>query len=129
MKKYPKGTIALRMGGNHSAELYNRLQDEYKEKIGFIIDSNKECICKKYGMPVLTLEEAANTKIKAIVLSSYNHLDMLRKETITYPNEIEIIDIYKELEEKGIYCKDTFYVDAQMKDEDYEVGFPFEDLE
>ena len=77
MRNYPKGTIALRMGGEHSAELYSRLEDEYKDKIGYIIDNNKDCICKKYGMPVLTLEEAKHMNIKAVVLSSYMHIDML----------------------------------------------------
>ena len=129
MKKYPKGTIALRMGGDHSAELYFRLQDEYKEKIGYIIDNNAECVCKNYGVPILTLEEAKKKNIKAVVLSSYNHLDMLRKEALTYSDGIDIIDIYKELETNGICCKDTFYIDVQLKDEDYDVGFPFDELD
>ena len=128
MKNYPKGTIALRMGGEHSAELYSRLEDKYKDKIGYIIDNNKDCICKKYGMPVLTLEEAKHMNIKAIVLSSYMHIDMLRNEASAYPSDIAIIDIYNELEKRGICCKNNFYVDVQMTDEDYDVGFPFEDL-
>ena len=128
MKNYPKGTIALRMGGEHSAELYSRLEDEYKEKIGYIIDNNKECMCKKYGVPILTLEEAIHMNIKAIVLSSYMHIDMLRNEASAYPSDIAIIDIYNELEKRGICCKNNFYVDVQMTDEDYDVGFPFEDL-
>ena len=128
MRNYPKGTIALRMGGEHSAELYSRLEDEYKDKIGYIIDNNKDCICKKYGMPVLTLEEAKHMNIKAVVLSSYMHIDMLRNEASAYPSDIAIIDIYNELEKRGICCKNNFYIDAQMTDEDYDVGFPFEDL-
>ena len=79
-------------------------------------------------MPVLTLEEAKHMNIEAIVLSSYMHIDMLRNEASAYPSDIAIIDIYNELKKRGICCKDNFYVDVQMTDEDYDVGFPFEDL-
>ena len=128
MRKYPARTIALRMGGDHSAELYSRLPDEYKEKIVCFIDNNKDCLCKKFGIPIMTLEEAQEKNIKAIVLSSFKHLDMLRKESITYSNNIFIIDIYKELQKNGICCNDNFYMDIQMRDEDYDVGFPFDEI-
>lgn len=128
LHKYSEKSVAIRMGGNHSAELYAKLPEEYKEKIVCFIDGNKKCVCEKYGLPILSLQEINDEHIQAIVLSSFEHLEELREEAKIYPGGMDIVDIYKALEKKGIYCNNNFYMDIKMRDEDYDVGFPFEEL-
>ncbi|MBQ2982178.1 MAG: sulfatase-like hydrolase/transferase [Lachnospiraceae bacterium] len=129
LDKYPTNSVAIRMGGDHSMNLYNLLNEEYKDKISCFIDNNKKCICKKYGKPIVTLDELPKGNIQAIILSSYDHLKTLRKEVKQYTENIDVIDIYVLLEKNGIYCTQNFYMDIKLKDEDYDVGFPFEDFE
>lgn len=128
LDEYPNGSVAIRMGGDHSAELYTRLPDTYKKKIACFIDVNKNCVCERYGLPVMSLEQINDKHIKAIVLSSYKYIEMLREEAKMYANDIDVIDIYEALESNGIHCDDNFYMDVQMRNEDYDVGFPFDEV-
>lgn len=125
ISSYPSKSIALRMGGDHSIELYARLPKEYQEKIGFIIDNNEQCVCKKLGIPIISIDDIYKYDIQGILLSSYKYLELLRRESEQYQN-IEIIDIYDKFEKKGILCKNNFYIDITMTKEDYDVGFPFD---
>lgn len=126
LNKYPEKSVAIRMGGNHSRELYTNIPYEYKKKIGCFIDKDTNCQCGIYGLPVITLEQLNEINIKAVVLSSYNHREMLRKESRSYPKNIDVIDFYRVFERYGIVFNDNFYMDIKMPDELYE-GFPFED--
>lgn len=126
--RYSKASVALRMGGAHSAELFHILADEERKKIAYIIDRNPDCRCRNFGIPIISLNEIKNKNIEAVVLSSFDYLDELRNEVSLYPKGIDIIDIYKILEKHGIYCNNNFYAVNYMTDEDYDVGFPFSEI-
>lgn len=128
-QQYPEKSVALRMGGAHSAELFHMLTSANQKRIACIMDGNINCRCSNLGLPVIPAERIADSKVRAIVLSSFDHLEELRKEAATYPDNIDIIDIYEYLEDQGINCNNNFYAIDYMTDEDYDVGFPFEELE
>ena len=125
LDKYPLKSVAIRMGGEHSMNLYARLSDEYKDKIACFIDGNKMCVCAKYGLPVISIDELEKGNIQAVILSSYDHRAMLRSEAEKYSKDIDVIDIYSVLEDNDILCTNNFYMNIKLKDEDYDVGFPF----
>ena len=129
LDKYPMKSIAIRMGGEHSMQLFSRISDEHKGKIACFVDNSKSCLCSKYGLPIIDLDELENRGIQAIILSSYDYREMLRRESKKYPKNLDIIDIYSIFEKNGIYCTKNFYMDIKLKDEDYDVGFPFEEFE
>lgn len=128
LQKYPPYSIAFRMGGSHSMELFAILTTENKEKLAYIIDRNYNCGCQVLGLPIIPVEKMAEVDIKAVILSSFDHLEELRKEIPTYPEGIDILDIYELLENKGIHCDQNFYSVNYMMNEDYDVGFPIEEL-
>lgn len=129
LDKFPERSIAIRMGGLHSAELYTRMSKEYKAKIMCFVDNDKMCKCAKFGIPIIALDELKKNNAQGVILSSYDNIEMLREEAREYSDDVEVIDIYKTFENNGIYCTKNFYMDIKMKDEDYDVGFPFEELE
>lgn len=129
LNKYPDNSIAIRMGGEHSEELLRVMTKENRKKIACIIDANPDCRCSCLGYPIITLNEVNKVSVKAILLSSYVHLKILKEEAKGYDKNIEILDIYDYLEKNGIICEDRFYVQKSLADEDYDVGFPFEDTE
>lgn len=65
--------------------------------------------------------------VKAILLSSYNNLDMLRKEAEVRPEGIDILDMYEAFDKQGIRCQEDFYK-MRGTDEDYDIGFPFDEV-
>lgn len=123
--RYEDDTVAIRLGGMHSYTLYRLLPVEVRKKISCFIDNNSRCPCKEYGKPVYSLEEfilavKRNTKIKGVVLSSFDNLKMLYLEAKMYPADIDVVDIYKVLCENGIYCEENFYEKMGMKNSDYD---------
>ena len=65
--------------------------------------------------------------VRAVALSSFDHLEDLRQEISDYPKTTDIIDIYRSLEAAGIRCRSNFYTeDSYIKDDVYDVGFPFD---
>ena len=118
-------SVAIRMGGDHSAELYYWLSDDNKRKINCIIDNNRNCVCSKLGYPIISYEEFMNKQdIGVVVLSSFKYLELLKEEAKDYHNNVQVFDIYEYLSHNAKECKDNFYL-IKMQDEDYEVGFPF----
>lgn len=129
-QKYSDGSVALRMGGEHSLELFYVLRKENRKKLSYIVDRSPDCECRTLGFPVIPFEDLAGKGIQAIVLSSFDHLEELRKEISVYPREMDIIDIYQSLEEIGIRCNTNFYADTSyIPDDVYDVGFPFDEEE
>lgn len=122
---YSDRSVAIRMGGNHSAELYNRLSPACQRKIKCFVDNGEECVCKRFGLPVINVEQIKEEELEAVCLSSYASLNELRKEAEKYHDKIHIIDIYKILEEQGDTCRDVFYMFGK-DDEYYDVDFPFD---
>ena len=124
-EKFQDNSVAIRFGGMHSSKLYNLLSEKAKRKIGYFIDGDATCLCAEFGKPILDIQKfmrLANIdfKVEAVILSSFDHLSDLRDESKEYSPNIEIIDIYRVLEEHGIYCKENFYEKMGMTDKDYE---------
>lgn len=124
---FTTGSVAIRMGGDHSAELYCWLTDDNKRKISYFIDNNKNCVCSKFGYPIISYEEFMNKQdIGVVVLSSFKYLELLKEEAKNYHNYVQVIDLYEYLKFNGIESKDNFYL-IKLLDRDYEVEFPFSD--
>ena len=127
VKDYPDNSIAIRMGGEHSIVLYYILSEENKRKVWGFIDGSSTCSCSKLQLPVIHPEnwESETVGIKAVLLSSYKSLDLLRKESEAYSKNIDILDIYDYFDRNGVECRKAFY-EIIGKEEDYNVGFPFD---
>lgn len=123
IEKYPDNSVAVRLGGEHSMEVFFWLSKENKKKIYCFIDNNPKCICSKLG-DIISLNEAFTHKeIKAVILSSYVNLSMLKKEAESYPQNIQRLDIYDYFAKNNYKLEHDFF-DACMEAEGYEVGFP-----
>ncbi len=118
---YAEGSVALRMGGEHSRQLYGLLTETNKKKIGGIIDKSKQCICAKLEIPIFEPGERLPDTIQAILLSSKIYLEELKEESRSLYGRLEVMDIYQYWEQRGYLFKREFYFG---RDEDYEVGFP-----
>ncbi len=126
-EKYPDGSVALRMGGEHSLELFYVLTKENQRKLAYIVDCNPDCKCRKLNLPVISVKDMEGKAVRAVALSSFDHLEDLRQEISDYPKTTDIIDIYRSLEAAGIRCRSNFYTeDSYIKDDVYDVGFPFD---
>ncbi len=123
--KYPDNSIAIRPGGEHSMEVFAWLSEENKKKIYCFIDNNVECSCSKLGnVKIISFEEAfIHNEIKAVILSSFVNLSVLKKEAKSYPENIDVLDIYDYFAKNGCKLEHDFF-DACMDAEGYEVGFP-----
>lgn len=131
LETYKESSVAMRVGGYHSLVLYHVLSNENKKKIWGFIDKSSYCQGSRFGLPVAGIEcvgELRSKGVKAILLSSYDILEILRKETLDWPADIDVLDIYDTFEKSGIVCKTNFY-NVLGTDEDYDVGFPFEEVE
>ena len=127
---YPENSVAIRLGGYHSAVLYHILSKENKRKIWGFIDNSDKCVCSKLYLPIVRsvqIDELKNIGVKALMLSSYSRLNVLREESQLWGEEIDILDVYDCLKKNGIECKEEFYK-VKGTDEDYDVGFPFDNI-
>ncbi len=125
---YPEHSVAIRLGGYHSAMLYYILSKENKKRIWGFIDNSEGCLCSKLHMPIIaadSVEELKKAGIKAILLSSYINLDFLRREAENWYGNMDVLDLYDCLDKNGIRCTDNFWV-IKGASEDYDVGFPFD---
>lgn len=121
LELYADRSIALRMGGEHSWQLYELLIEANKKKIGCVIDKNKQCMCAKLGMPIFEPGERLPSTMQAILLSSKIYLKELKEEAKNLYVDLEIIDMYQYWEQAGYPFIREFYFGM---DADYEVGFP-----
>lgn len=122
---YPSKSIAIRIGGMHTANLHRMLTSENQDKILCIVDYNSKCVCCNLGYPIVSPDELWQTQAKAILLSSYDHLDAIREEAREYQKDIQVLNLYDYLDKQGIICKGNFYEQENLPDEAYDVGFPF----
>ena len=124
VEKYPDNSVAIRPGGEHSMEVFFWLSEENKKKIYCFIDNSAECNCSKLdNVKIISLNEAfAHKEIKAVILSSYVNLPVLKKEAESYPENIHVLDIYDYFAKNGCKMEHDFF-DACMDKEGYEVGF------
>lgn len=127
LNRYPDNSIAIRMGGEHSMLLYYTLSEENKRKVWGFIDGSNTCSCSRLHLPIISPGtcELETVGIKAVLLSSYKSLNLLREESRTYPGNIDVLDIYDYFDKNGVECRKAFYEVIGTK-EDYNVGFPFD---
>lgn len=129
IERCPDHSIGVRMGGEHSVMLYYVLSEQNKKKIWGFIDNSDKCRCKRLGLPIIrpgqneSLKEAG---VKTVLLSSYTSLEALRREAEIWREDFEVLDIYAYMDKSGIQCEDNFWV-VKGNDEDYDVGFPFDE--
>lgn len=123
--------VALRMGGLHTAFIIDELTEENKNRIGAILDPSPDCLCSKYGYPVISpadfIAKKAGTEIQTVILSSFAHRGLLVTEAKTY-HDVSVIDFYDWMEAHGISAEAdlTGYNPAK---EDFDVNFPFDEVE
>lgn len=123
--------IALRMGGLHTAFIIDELTDENKKKIGAILDPSPDCLCSKYGYPVISpadfMAQRAGKEIKTVILSSFVHRDMLSAEAKSY-RDVDVVEFYDWMAAHGVSTEVdlTGYTPAK---EDFDVNFPFDEVE
>lgn len=130
LEPYKERSVAVRMGGYHSERLYFSLSKENRRKIWGFIDNDGGCRCSRFSMPVVSIErfkELSDSGIEVIMLFSHNLLNRLREEAEMWPADIEVLDIYETFAEKGMACDKSFYT-VLAEDEDYDVGFPFDEV-
>lgn len=125
VEKFPDNSVAIRPGGEHSKEVFFWLSSENKKKIYCFIDNNIECSCSRLdNAEIMPLDEVFTHKeVKAVILSSYVNLPVLKKEAENYPEGIQVLDIYEYFAQNGCKIEHDFF-DAFMDKEGYEVGFP-----
>jgi hypothetical protein len=120
---YVDGSIALRMGGEHSLLLYSILSEENRRKIGGIIDRDDNCKCKELEYQIYKYPEGISKSITTILLSSYWHMKELREEAKAFYGGYKTIDIYQYLEQHGYHFTKEFYHGLES---DWNVGFTLE---
>ncbi len=125
LENYPDASVGIRNGGIHAERFYTVLPKEYKAKIWGFVDECDSCKCSYFGLPVIDKYAINSSDMKAIVLCSFNERNELIEEATSYKKEIDVLDMYGYLECNGIKCNNWFYLDTNMTDEDYDVGFDF----
>lgn len=121
LSEYPDNGVALRMGGDHSYQLYALLSGEAKKKICCVIDKDMNCKCKDLGIPVISDMANLPDDVRAVILSSYMHLNALKEEAQKYRTSLEVIDVYDYMREHGYEFHSVFWWGI---DQDWDVGFP-----
>lgn len=108
--------IAIRGGGIHTLRLMMLLDSSQRQRISYIIDKNESCLAGKMGIKVLKLDEFQNTKIDYIIVSSYDFGKQWKNELVhlDYDN---VVEIYEELENAGIFCTKEFYKKDFIKED------------
>lgn len=123
--------IALRMGGLHTAFIIDELTEENKKKIGAILDPSPDCLCSKYGYPVISpadfMAQRAGKEIKTVILSSFVHRDMLSAEAKSY-RDVDVVEFYDWMAAHGV-STDVDLTGYTPAKEDFDVNFPFDEVE
>ncbi len=121
----PAHGIAFRGGGLDNRRIFFFYKKEL-QGVEYIIDRSEDCQCSGLDIPIIPVEDIGKYPIHTILLSSKKFAEEFRKEAMDYPAYIQVVDVYQYLEENGIIEKYPFYY-FQPDEEDYDVGFPFDD--
>ena len=121
----PAHGIAFRGGGLDNRRIFFFYKKEL-QGVEYIIDRSEDCQCSGLDIPIIPVEDIGKYPIHTILLSSKKFAEDFRKEAMDYPAYIRVVDVYQYLEENGIIEKYPFYY-FQPDEEDYDVGFPFDD--
>lgn len=110
--------IAFRCGGEHTWELIKMIPDQ--NKVQYIIDKKVDVATRIQGYQYIVPDEMLKAKIDVVILSSFQYLQEIREEMEKYTGQIEVIDIYKYLENNGIRMSKAFYETDDITMEDIE---------
>ncbi len=106
----PQGSIiAVRGGGEHTVQLWFTLDWPQREKIHYIIDTNRECIASRLGAEVIAPEDIEKKDIDTVVISSMDFEEAWYQDLKKQGIGAHIIRLYHYLRDKGIICSKAFY--------------------
>lgn len=115
--------IAIRGGGEHTENLLRIIGDSLH--ITYIIDRKLSQINMHNAYQYLLPEEVADKEIDVVILSSYGHRKDMKKELEQNQKDYVIIDIYDELEKRGIILNQPFYGAELIEPQDFEKARSF----
>jgi hypothetical protein len=121
----PNHGVAVRGGGLDTGRILTLLERELK-CVEYIIDNNENCVCAKLNIPIVSARDIEKYPIDVIILCSKKYSEEFIKESVDYPKNVQVLDVYKYLEDNGIIERNSFYYFQPCR-EDYDVGFPFEE--
>lgn len=128
VSQYPDNSIYIRLGGSYGRQIYGILSKENQRKIGGVVDLSQDCMCSKYGLPVYSSVDELPDTAKIILPSNENFIDKAEKECAASSHNLQVLNLHEKLKEYGIYTKDCVAL-FQPSPEDYEVDFPFDDIQ
>ena len=128
VSQYPDNSIYIRLGGSYGRQIYGILSKENQRKIGGVVDLSPDCMCSKYGLPVYSSVENLPDTAKIILPSNENFIDRAEKECAACSHNLQVLNLHEKLKEYGIYTKDCVAL-FQPSPEDYEVDFPFDEIQ
>ncbi|WP_301092807.1 lipopolysaccharide biosynthesis protein [Thomasclavelia cocleata] len=110
------GITALRGGGVHTEKLLMLLDENVRKRIKYIIDYNKECNASYLGAQIILPCEVKKYEVDYIIISSFKYREIWKKE---FEGEVRlrVVDIYEELEKKGIFCDRDFFTMNYTKED------------
>lgn len=125
---YPRESLAIRTGGINAVGFYDMLSSDNRERIWCFIDRNPACMAAQRGLKVVKEIGDVSADVKGVVFVSYKFLEEMKKESLNYSSDIEILDAFEYLKNKGIVCK-TGIAEYELTAEDCDVGFPFDEID
>lgn len=103
--------VAIKGAGEHTNQLVKLLSDNLN--IIGIFSDNVEIICDKsineWLFHMFPSNEMKNQTFDVVIVSSFQHRKEMQRELINMKKECKIVDIYEELEERGIHLHEAFY--------------------
>lgn len=106
--------FAIWGSGDHTIQLHKNFSLEMSGA-EFILDNNKNMDGKKFlGFDVKYPEKLDIEKLDVIFISSYSCADAIEEQIRDMNVDVEIVHIYKKLNEIGIKLKSAFYSDTSI---------------
>ncbi len=127
ISQYPDKSIFVRLGGVYGRYVYDMLIEDNRKKIGGFVDLNPDCACAAIGLPIYTSIEQLPDSAKYILPSNENFIDRAEKECAESKKNLQVLNFHEMLSEYGIKSNKCIAL-FQPSDEDYDVGFPFDEV-
>lgn len=112
------GVTAVRGGGMHTEKLLTFLDDDVRERIGYVIDCNKECAASRFGVRIIPPEEIDEHGIECVVISSLKYREIWKKE-FEGNERLRVFDFYAAMEAAGIACDKEFFLTQDYQRQDF----------
>jgi hypothetical protein len=95
--------------GEHTDRLYNYFSNEIKDAL-YIVDNNKKLQGSKVlGFQVIASDNISSYPIDVILISSYAGAYKIEEQILSMGIEVEIVNIYRLLNDKGLDLQGAFY--------------------